>query len=672
MRANMILFSPILVFTFALPRVSLAEEVREKVAKTYKLGEVVVTATKTERAIGELPVSVSVINRKAIESFPARTADDLLESAVGVDTLESDLTEKTKRSVRLRGVPDQGKTLVLLDGIPLNWPIHGDVEWNEISLENIERIEIVRGPASSLYGSHAMGGVINILTRAPQKRFEGKIKQSYGTHNTWTSIFDLGGRNDRFGYYLYGRHMETDGYYSALEPLPPHSTRNARKAQNFTGRLYWFPDDESRLTLGSLYSNNDRNRGREFENSDRQTAGSYLTYRRDTDGDLDCLSSLYWHTTDYHTEFDKRNTYDCVDHIEDKYSSHWGGTFQLSYPILDWNTLTSGFEYRHNRFHQDDEYLLKVRHAYSEGKQDYWSLYVQDEMAFLHDKFLVTLGLREDWWRSYDGACHDTNPSGGVAAYDDYYDSKNYTSINPKIGLVYHITDRTDIRSSVGKGFQAPNVFRMYRSFQRGKKFYLSNPDLKSEKLISYEVGVDHSFRDDLLARLTFYDSYGDDFIGNRLIGGTTYQVDNFTEVRIWGVEVELKYRVSDHWSSFANYTYNEAKIRKNDPDPNLEGKYLENSPPNKFNLGITYDNPSLFRITALLKYVDMMYGDNENEEKLKPYVTLDIKFQKKIGKNFTTAITCENVFDKEYEIPDHTIQKAPGRFWTFSIAYEF
>ncbi|MCD6412937.1 MAG: TonB-dependent receptor [Elusimicrobia bacterium] len=636
------------------------------------LNEIVVTAVRRAIPLKDAPANVTVIDKEAIHDSPSRTADDLLRTASGIDTLESDLTEKTKRSVRLRGVPNQGKTLVLLDGMPLNWPIHGDVEWNEVPLGNIERIEIVRGPFSCLYGSNAMGGVISILTRAPRKRFECRIKPSYGTNNTFGTTLNLGGKNSRFGYYFYGRHINTDGYYSALEPLPPHSTKNARRFDNLSGRLYYFPDNKTFLTLGSFYSNSDRNRGREFDNSHRQTGGSYLNYRHHTANGINWSSTVYWHRTNYQTEFDKRPTYDYVEHIETKYSTHWGAVTQASFSLRNWNILTAGVEHKHNGFNQDDKYLLGTRYAESKGEQQYWSIYGQDEMDFIDCKLILILGLRCDWWRSYDGACKDTNPSGSISPYDDNYSSKSYGSVNPKISMVYHITDRTTIRSSMGKGFQAPNVFEMYRSFQRGNKFYLSNPDLKPETLISYEFGVDRSFGNDGLTKITVYDSYGNDFIGNRQIAGTTYQVDNFTKVRIRGIEAEMNYRLARHCSFFSNYTYNKATVEKNDPDPTIEGNYLENSPLNKFNVGFAYDIPAFFKLNVNWRFVDVMYNDAENEEDLDAYSTYNISIERKVGKYLDLLLKCENIFDREYEIPDHTIQKAPGRFWTFSCAYEF
>jgi len=672
-----ILILMLVIALFALPSIPLAQEnTKEKEKKAEEIEEIVVTATRREIPLKDAPANVTVIDRKTIENSPAKTIDDLLKTIVGIDTLESDRTEKTKRSVKLRGVPNQGKTLVLLDGMPLNWPIHGDVEWSAISIDSIDRIEIVRGPASSLYGSHAMGGVINIFTKAPKKKLETKVKQNFGTNNTASSTVNIGGRTtERFGYYLSARNSETNGYYSTPKPLPPFSTKNAREANNINGRLYWFLDDVSSLTLGLLRSSNDRNRGREFEKSDRQTMGSYFTYRRHAGTGPDWLSSIYWHTTDYHTEFDKRDTYDCVEHIENKYSTHWGGMVQVSWPVFDGNTFTAGLEYRHNEFDQDDGYLLKVRQAECQGKQKYRSVYIQDEMALLEDRFLVTVGVRGDWWKSHDGQCSDTDPSGPVAPYDDDYPSKKYNSFNPKLGLRYHLSDSTSLRSSVGKGFQAPNIFEMYRTFQRGKNLTLSNPELKSETLVSYEVGIDQFFTPKLLTKLTLYDSYGNDFIGNRYIEGNnwkTYQVDNFTEVRMRGIEAELKWRVTEQWSAFSNYTLGEATIEKNDPDPTLEGNYLENSPRKKSSLGVTYDNPHLLTVTALIWCNDKMYSDAENTEKLSDYTTLDIKCQREIGERVKISVNCENVFDKEYEIPDHSIQIAPGQFWTFSISSEF
>ncbi len=156
-----------------------AEEKKDVEKKETKLEEIVVTATRTEKELEAAPGSVSVVTKEDIEKRNIKTVDDALNMLPGVFSRRGKGLMDTLASVTLRGFPSQNRTLVLLDGIALNDAYVGNVRWGMLVPEDVERIEVVRGPFSSLYGGYAMGGVVNILTRMPEKR-EFTIKSGYG------------------------------------------------------------------------------------------------------------------------------------------------------------------------------------------------------------------------------------------------------------------------------------------------------------------------------------------------------------------------------------------------------------------------------------------------------------------------------------------------------------
>ena len=140
-----------------------------KADTTLRLEEVVVTGSGTERPISQSPGSIHVVTPLLLRNSPAQSVDDILSMLSGVNTTRSDGISNMHTNVSIRGLAgdEQGRTLVLFDGIPINTSDEGSVNWNSIHIDNVQRIEVFKGPGSSLYGNSAMGGVINIISKRP-------------------------------------------------------------------------------------------------------------------------------------------------------------------------------------------------------------------------------------------------------------------------------------------------------------------------------------------------------------------------------------------------------------------------------------------------------------------------------------------------------------------------
>ncbi len=156
---------------------------KNETKKDQTLEPIVVTATRTEKSLSDVPAAVSVVTSQDIESRNIQKVDEAVDLVPGVFDKRSKGLDTTGYVI-MRGIPSQVRNLVLLDGEPLNNGYTGIVNWNSLNPEDIARIEVARGPFSSLYGGNAMGGVINILTKTPQER-EVTIKSGYGSDNTW-------------------------------------------------------------------------------------------------------------------------------------------------------------------------------------------------------------------------------------------------------------------------------------------------------------------------------------------------------------------------------------------------------------------------------------------------------------------------------------------------------
>ena len=214
----------ILVWTWGagLPGTGLwAQEVGEKAKKEaglVKLEEIVITATKTPRHPEDIPASITVITKEDLEKQNIQTVDEALRQVPGTFARRGKGWQDTRANVNLRGFPSstQIRTLVLLDGQDMSSAYTTAVQWSSLAVEDIERIEVVRGPFSALYGGNAMGGVINIITKTP-KKLQMRANMGYGKYDTWTYYLGVGNRFwDKLSLQLDYKYRYTSGYPADL------------------------------------------------------------------------------------------------------------------------------------------------------------------------------------------------------------------------------------------------------------------------------------------------------------------------------------------------------------------------------------------------------------------------------------------------------------------------
>ena len=237
---------------FTLFQVGFAQQVVE-------LEEIVVTATKGEKNIKDVAVSTSVVTKEEVEKIRATFVDEALKSEPGA-YLKRGKFAATTNNVTLRGFAGEQRTLVLLDGQPLNDAYNGGVEWSAIPLENVEKIEVVKGPASSLYGGYAMGGVINIITQKPEKE-TFSFKSSASAYNTYHHSLGYGNRMGKFSFLLNFEKKSSQGERTDLIVKPAKTgtgttpvtgwekTKDSKGSEAYligdSGKNYWEQDQYS-------------------------------------------------------------------------------------------------------------------------------------------------------------------------------------------------------------------------------------------------------------------------------------------------------------------------------------------------------------------------------------------------------------------------------------------
>ena len=280
-----------------------------------EMEKTVVTETAIDKRLHDAPASITIITREEIEASCARTVDQLLQSTVGVNVWKPQGVFGSASHVRLRGFSNPRATLFLRDGMPINRIVCGGVIHNEIPVHLIERVEVVRGINASMYGTSAMGGVVNIITKKPEKGISAAVDGSYGTHSTWTSDeFVSAQLHDKLNLQINHNYFDSDGYFawadSWVQKRLTAMTQNlaswgpvkgnylqslenqTREMDSVFAKLKYDMTPSSRFNLVYSYWSNDNDIGYKYGYIDQERNRISIDYKRR--GEVEITSNLFY------------------------------------------------------------------------------------------------------------------------------------------------------------------------------------------------------------------------------------------------------------------------------------------------------------------------------------------------------------------------------------------
>jgi len=690
---------------------------KNEVKKDQTLEPIVVTATRTEKSLEDVPAAVSVVTSKDIESRNIQRVDEAINALPGVFN-ETRAPLDQLGDIMIRGIQGQQRNLVLLDGEPLNQPFAGLVNWNSLNPLDIERIEVVRGPFSSLWGGDAMGGVINIITKTPQER-EVTIQSGYGSFNTWNEYGSYGDKlYDRLSVFASFGYRQTGGYPNIPVTLsgqtPPTQggpyavignsgnlnywtqsgsikfvydlTSDSKATFSYRNNQYGFGYGPPQTYVGTFsgsanvggvpvsfnpstfVENNDK--GAYMENIFR---GEYQT-KLFGDGLLKIAAGYIDTPTNYYDQPGYTATYlGGAGQIVSTSSDRTDVDVQFNYPLLEKCLLTVGGAYRHDSADQPTTNLSNWTDPGSkttfysdfQGKDNIYSAYGQAEIA-LRSNLTLYAGLREDYWTTYDGFGNVVGGSG----YSQSYGSKSDSSVSPKGSLVYKPWDGTTLRSSVGTSFRPPTVYELYTSWESFGYISLANPNLKPETSFSWDMGAEQKLGSNTVCKLNYFNNTMRDYIYwefisyNPSTGSYTFQNVNAAKAETDGVELEIENKPLDWLRLFTNATFTHSKMLSNPYDPKSVGYQLPYVPEWLFNVGaeLTYRK---FSFMMIGRFADKQYADAYNRDTapevygaLDRYFVADCKLRYKLTDRVTMDFAVNNISDEKY----FTYYQAPGR----------
>ncbi|MEW5803393.1 MAG: TonB-dependent receptor [bacterium] len=588
-RITYLFFIFVVTCTF-LARPAIGADQEKPGRDALRLEDIVVTATKTQHTLEDTPVTTYLITQEEIQKSNAQTAGEALRWVPGVFIKSNGFA---RESVSIEGLPDK-YTLVLIDGQRQTGRHANAIDLSNIPAEMIERIEVIKGPSSVLYGSDAVAGVVNIITKKGVKRSYFNGSASYGTGNTVDTQMNFGDRYEKFSYTFGVGNHKTDQMGSGYE----------YDGKNMLGNFQYDLSPGDRLSLNlNLYDEKS-----EYLDDTKVNVGISF------DSNVGETSNLKLRVTDHRADRkDIRPGQTPRDWDYDNYL----GEIQYSRMIGQKHLITLGSEYRQNNIDSTEV---------GKKDEDIVSGFFQDEIGLIESLTIV------------------------LAGRIDHHDQWG-TEFNPKGSILYKISPKTNLRLNAGRAFLAPSLDQLYKTTPHHHVQYwiIGNPDLKPEKSIGYSLDLEHTLADMLLGRISFFRNDIKDMISSREVG--TYetgepiqQAYNINDAYSQGFEIELQSApIKGLFTSIA-YTYNQTE------DKEIK-KQIQNMPKHTGKFRVGYENkPYGFSLHYDMEYLGKMFKDSKLTQESDECYLANAKIMKDLSKTVQLFLAVDNIFDETPE----------------------
>lgn len=609
-------------------------EVNEK--KLLKMEEIVVTGTKTDKLLGEVPVETILITRQEIEESNAKSVSGLLRQVPGFNfSQQSDLTGSMGYKNTVRGLNVESRyLLVLVDGQRVFSGFHSggmasagfSHNVNVVPVTLIERIEIVKGPGSALYGSDAVVGVLNIITRRPSEETQVIAGGGYGTYEAKGKDY-LGNTPKDKSRYRYDAYAVVGGPISKRVKGMVSFSHEANEGTHPTtydsyrnyvhGRLEIAAADNLVLNAGAEYTVWEEEEENIGDNKKETVPRFYLN----ADYRIAPRHNLRFQAYYQNLDADFKDPLYGDQKADVSYSD---AEIQYTGSFLKNHLVTAGLEYLKESF--DTGVVVDKKIATT-------STYVQDEWSLMNGRLVLVPGIRFD--------------------DNDVYGQE----WNPKFSTMLTFGRDSKIRASVGRSFRAPStLYTSAEPINHVVQWVFANPDLKPEKAVTWQVGLEQGFfQRRLKLSATYYHTNVQDMInyaatGDTWLGLPVITHENMAEAKIQGVEASADLVITKELDLHLNYAYTDARDEKTD-------ERLIDSPEHSFNAMLDYANkPSRWGGAISLAYT----GDQRNlvfapgaSPKTEAFTSVGVNVWKEFMKGSRLTFQVDNLFDEDLKGSD-------------------
>ncbi len=581
---------------------------------------------------------MTVITSKDIEAINAHTLTDVLANVTGVQVSIAE-SPGSIANVGIQG-SDPRQVLVMIDGVVQNNLADGFPDCGAIPVQNIERIEIVKGPASSSWGS-SLGGVINIITKSPDesRKIGGKASASIGNKNTGDYRAEISGKAGDLGYYLNGGGLTTDG-------LLPH---NSMYGGNLYFKLLWTPSDRTNLTFGFGYIKGQRGIA---EDRIPDSGSPFDGLAEHVDGHFeDLYSSIsleHYFTDEFSVDASLKFMHRDVRHVlsipaaaveEDVASkdNNYGGSLKIAWEH-GFSQLVAGTDFDLGRLDAGMVDVMENQNLaakFVKGRLDRFAFYANDTLTF--GKISIIPGIRYD------------------------YTSTNGDFVSPSMGITCALTKDTVLRGYVARGFNIPPL-----GYTIGTGFFsVPNPNLKMEKVMSYSAGFETAELKYIWLKTTFFRHDVDDVLIPENVSPESFMIINGGKQRRQGVEVEARSIPLFNTSLLAGYAFIDAKDRDT-------GQTVPDIANYTVDVGLQYDDARYFTGNLKGHYVwwNPFPGDNGKYTAMIWDLNLSKTVLNRGKKAIDVYFTAHNIFNGSQYLS--ILNRNPKRWFEGGVRCEF
>ncbi|WP_225410440.1 TonB-dependent receptor [Stigmatella hybrida] len=628
----------------------------------------VVTATRLPRPLRDVPATVIVLPRAEIDRSPSLTQDGLLRTVPSVATFRrtsSLVSDPTAQGLNLRGLAPSGvsRSLVLVDGVPANDPFGGWVYWRSLPRLGLDRVEIVPSGGSALYGSAALGGVVQLFSRPlTGPLLEGDV--AYGMLNTG----QLSARGaHRWG--NVGAAVETELLTTGGHPVVAASQRGPIDQDTpgnhvtLHGRVEAEVSPALRLDARLSLFRENQNGGTTYTTARAESglasAGAQLTTPSAGQFALQLFGRLQ-HFEQRRARVAADRSSEALSALQDVPANEQGASLTWTGPAWTLggaHVLTAGADVRRVEGTSDEQLFVPnpspttpaLRSA--GGEQRFAGLFLQ-ELYTVTSALEFTAALRWDTWSNVNGERRVEQVGGGVET--EAFADRGEHQLSPRLGARLRPLERLTLRASGYRSFRAPTLNELYRPFQVGTVLTAANARLGAERLTGGEAGAEVQGPRGLTARLTgFWNELEDPIINATLAtplpDGTSRQRQNLGRARVRGLEAGLDWRVARAWTVLLAYTFVDSEVRDAPGNPELVGKQLAQDPQHRGTALVTFDAPALFTATVQLRVTGPQFEDDLNTRRMGGYAVVDASVSRRLVGGLEVFAAAENLFDREY-----------------------
>jgi vitamin B12 transporter len=573
------------------------------VDETVEIREVVVSATKIEESVEETTSSVKIINEESIRKMHVEFIPDVLKRVSELNIIQNGGTGK-QATVILRG-GSSSQTLVMVDGVKVKSTTLGTFDFAGITSDDIERIEIVKGPQSTIYGSEAMAGVINIITKKGSGKTRTEASVEAGAHGTFSPSVTISGGSGKLDYRITGSKYFTDGISSAKSG----SEKDGYENSSISGKFGFRPDDNVEFEVTGKYYH-DRSELDAFGADDLnyvQEGNHYILSGKGTIFLLDNWEQI----------FSLSRVSDSLD-FTDPDTAFNNAEIDTAINTVDWQ----------NNLYVSDEYIFTLGAEYRDEKGenkgvfdksvDNKAIYFNSKLKLLEDDLIINAGTR----------------------YDDHETFGDKTTY--RVGGIYNVRKAMlKIKGSYGTGFRAPTLNELFYNDAWGSS---GNVNLNPETSSSWEAGIEKTLvKDRAFLTVTYFEQDYENLIEwvESPPGSWQFSPQNISKAEVKGIEADINARITDNFRVQSSYTH----IDTEDKDT---GKRLTRRPDDKFTLSADCSHKSL-SLAATYIYVGDVY-DSSSKRDLDSYSLVNLSGSYTVNDNLKFFVRIDNLLDKDYE----------------------